>query len=206
MRRLATWCVRHHWLTVASWIVALVALVAIHSGAGSAYTDNFKLPHTGSFDAIRLLQKSSPRSSGETDQLVIAVKQGRVTDPQTRAQAQAVFAKVAALSYVAGVGSPYTAAGARQIAPSGQVAFANVTFTNAANQNKITASQARHFVSTITSASGGNVEFEAEGNIAEAGNRNSTGSGLTYGFVAAAIVLFIVFGSFTAMMLPLITA
>ena len=64
-------------MTVSAWIVALVALVAVHSAAGSAYTDNFKLPHTGSFDAIRLLERSSPRASGETDQLVIAVTHGK---------------------------------------------------------------------------------------------------------------------------------
>jgi RND superfamily putative drug exporter len=206
MRKLAAWSVRHHWVTIGAWLVGLVALVAIHSAAGSAYTDNFKLPHTGSFDAIRLLQKSSPRVSGETDQLVMAVKQGRVTDPQVRARAQALFSRVAAIPYVAGVSSPYTAAGSRQIAPGGQVAFAGVTFTNAANQNKITAAQAQTFVNTITSASAGGVEFEAEGNIAQAGNRQSGGNGLLFGFVAAAIVLFIVFGSFTAMLLPLITA
>src|SRR5947209_17610708 len=173
MRNLASWCVRHRWWTVAAWAVGLVALVAIHSGAGSAYTDNFKLPHTGSFDAIRLLQRSSPRASGETDQLVIATSQGRVTDPQVRARAEALFAKVAALPDIASVGSPYTPAVARQIGKAGRVAFATVTFTNAANQNKITAAQARQFVSTITSASGHGVEFEAEGNIAEAGNRQN---------------------------------
>ncbi len=206
MRTLATWCFRHKALTIAAWITMLVALVAIHTSAGSAYTDNFKLPHTGSFDAIRLLQRSSPRASGETDQLVIAVKQGKVTDPAVRTRAEAVFQKVSALPDIASVASPYAAAASRQIAPGGQVAFANVTFTNAANQNKITAAQARTFVSTVTSASAGNVEFQAEGNIAEAGNKTNQGAGLEFGFVAAAIVLFIVFGSFVAMLLPLITA
>ena len=206
MRKLATWCFRHRWVTVASWIVALVALVAIHSAAGSAYTDNFKLPHTGSFDAIRLLQRSSPRASGESDQLVIAVKQGKVTDPAVKARAQGLFQKVQALPDISTVASPYAPGATKQIAPDGQVAFANVTFTNAANQNKITASQARTFVKTITSASGGGVDFQAEGNIAEAGNPTNSGSGLEFGFLAAAIVLFIVFGSFVAMLLPLITA
>jgi RND superfamily putative drug exporter len=206
MRKLATWCFRHRWVTVASWIVTLVALVAIHTAAGSAYTDNFKLPHTGSFDAIRLLQRSSPRASGESDQLVIAVKQGKVTDPAVKARAQALFQKVQALPDISTVASPYAPAATKQIAPGGQVAFANVTFTNAANQNKITASQARTFVKTITSASGGGVDFQAEGNIAEAGNPTNSGSGLEFGFLAAAIVLFIVFGSFVAMLLPLITA
>jgi RND superfamily putative drug exporter len=193
-------------VTLGAWIVSLIALVAIHSGAGSAYTDNFKLPHTGSFDAIRLLQRSSPRASGETDQLVVAVDQGKVTDPAVKARAEALFDKVAALPEVASVTSPFSPAASKQIAPGGQVAFANVTFTNAANQNKITAADARTFDNTITSASGDGVQFQAEGNIAEAGNATNSGSGLEFGFLAAAIVLFIVFGSFTAMMLPLLTA
>jgi RND superfamily putative drug exporter len=206
MRKLASWCFRHRWVTVGSWLATLIALIAIHTAAGSAYTDNFKLPHTGSFDAIRLLQRSSPKAAGETDQLVIAVKQGKVTDPAVRARAQTLFAKVGTLPDVSVVASPYTALGSRQIAPGGQVAFANVTFSNAANQNRITAAQARTFVNTITSASGGGVQFAAEGNIAEAGNTNNQGAGLEFGFIAAAIVLFIVFGSFVAMLLPLIAA
>jgi RND superfamily putative drug exporter len=186
--------------------VALVALVAIHGAAGSAYTDNFKLPHTGSFDAIRLLQKASPHQSGETDQLVIGVDHGKVTDPAVVARAKALFAKVEQNPNVATVVSPFTPETSHQIAPGGQVAFANVTFTNAANQNKITAAEARDFVKSITSASGNGVQFEVEGNIAEAGNTNNSGSGLEFGFLAAAIVLFVVFGSFAAMVLPLVTA
>ncbi len=206
MRTLASWCFRHKRLALLGWVVGLVALVGIHSAAGSAFTDNFKLPHTGSFDAIRLLQKASPHNSGETDQLVIGVSQGKVTDPAVKAKAQRVFAKVAADPNVASVVSPFTPATSHQIAPGGQVAFANVTFTNAANQNKITAAQARTFVNSITSQSGNGVQFQVEGNIAEAGNTNNSGSGLLFGFIAAAIVLFVVFGSFFAMLLPLITA
>ena len=96
---------------------------------------------------------------------------------------------------MASVVSPFTPATSHQIAPGGQVAFANVTFTNAANQNKITAAQARSFVQSITSQSGDGVQFQVEGNIAEAGNTTNSGSGLLFGFIAAAIVLFVVFGS-----------
>ena len=58
----------------------------------------------------------------------------------------------------------------------------------------------------IGAPSGGGVQFQAEGNIAEAGNPTNESSGLIYGFLAAAVVLFVVFGSLTAMALPLITA
>jgi RND superfamily putative drug exporter len=206
MRKLATWCFRHRAITVLAWIAIVVALNVIHSAAGSAYTDNFKLPNTGSFNAIRLLQHSAPKSSGETDQLVIGVDHGKVTDPAVMARAERVFAAVARVPNVSAVTSPYTAATRNQIAPSGQVAFANITFDNATNQNRVTVAQSQAFVKTITSQSGGGVQFQVEGNIAQAGNASNGSSSLLFGFLAAAIVLFIVFGSFVAMLLPLITA
>jgi RND superfamily putative drug exporter len=189
--------------------VALVALTAIHSAAGSAFSDNFDLPSTQSFDAIKLLERNAPRASGETDQLVIAVRNGKVTEPAVRARAEALFATVLKQPHVTTVASPYAAGAERQISPSGQVAFANVTFDSASNKNGISASAAKAFVSKITSASvaGVNgVEFEVEGNIARNGAQSNESSGLMLGLIAAALVLFLVFGSLLATALPLVTA
>jgi RND superfamily putative drug exporter len=193
-------------ITLLAWVVGLVALTALHGAAGSAYSDNFQLPHTQSFDAIRLLERDSPRASGETDQLVMAVDHGKVTDPAARARAEALFKKVEQVPHVSTVGSPFAPGAEHQISPSGQVAFADVTFDEAANKSKITSAAAKHFVSTITSASGDGVQFQVEGNIAQSGNQDNSSTGLLFGFLAAAVVLFIVFGSFLAMLLPLITA
>ncbi|MFZ0041608.1 MAG: efflux RND transporter permease subunit [Solirubrobacteraceae bacterium] len=206
MRKLAAWCFKHRVATIAAWIVALIAINAIHGAVGSAYTDNFNLPHTESADAIRLLERANPKASGETDQLVIAVDHGKVTDPAVRARAEQVFAKVAQVPHVSSIASPYAAGAEKQIAPDGQVAFADVTFDKSTNTHQITATAAQHFDDVITSASGGGVQFQAEGNIAQGGNPTNQSSGLLFGFIAAAIVLFIVFGSFTAMALPLINA
>src|SRR5690349_20084854 len=154
MRKVASWCFRHRVATLVAWVVVLAGLNVIHVAVGSAYTDNFKLPHTGSFDAIRLLQRAVPKASGETDQLVIAVDHGKVTDPAVRARAERLFAQVLQVPHVSTIASPYAPRGHSQIAPSGQVAFANVTFDNGANHNKVTASAAQHFDKVITSASG----------------------------------------------------
>src|SRR3954449_1022228 len=107
MRKLARWCFRHRVITVVGWIALVAGLNLIHGAAGSAYTDNFKLPHTESFDAIRLLQRAVPKASGETDQLVIAVDHGKVTDPAVRARAQRLFAEVEQVPHVATVASPF---------------------------------------------------------------------------------------------------
>jgi putative drug exporter of the RND superfamily len=203
MRSLAKWCFNHRVIVLLAWVAAVAGFNAIESGVGSAYTDNFKLPHTQSFDAVTLLQRNAPKSSGDTDQIVIAANQGRVTDPAVRDRVQAVLATVATQPHVSSVQSPYTAGG-RQISPSGQVAFANVTFD--VQSNKISNSAAKAFVSKVTSASGNGVEFELEGQIARAGNQNNDSSSLGFGFLAAAGVLFVVFGSLLAMLLPLLTA
>src|SRR5258706_4402080 len=132
MKKLARWCFNHKWVVIGAWVVAIAGFNAVESGVGSAYKDNFKLPHTDSFDAIRLLQRNAPRRSGDTDQLVIAVKSGKVTDPAIRSRVQALLARVAAFPHVGSIESPYTSS--TQIAKSGQVAFANVTFAKDSNK------------------------------------------------------------------------
>jgi RND superfamily putative drug exporter len=206
MRTLARWCCRHWIVTIAGWVAIVVVLVGLHSAVGSAYTDKFTLPHTQSSDALKLLQRADPKKSGETDQLTISVDHGKVTDPAVKARATKLFAEVAKVPHVAEVISPYTPQTAKQIAPDATVAFADVVFDNAANNNQITASAAQHFDAVITSASSGSVHFDVEGNIAEAGNQQNSSSSLFIGFIAAAIVLFLAFGSVVAMFLPLITA
>ena len=189
---------------VLGWIVAIVGVTLIHGAVGSSYSDNFKLPHTQSFDAIRLLQRNAPKASGDTDQLVIGARQGKVTDPAIRAKAEALFAQVAELPHVSSVASPYDPAGKAQISPNGDVAFANVTFD--AQSNKVSTSQAKAFVDKITSASTDAVQFEVGGQVAQSASQGGDSSGLLFGFLAAAVVLFIVFGSLLATLLPLLTA
>jgi putative drug exporter of the RND superfamily len=204
MRNLAKWCFEHRVIVVLTWLAMLVGVNLVHSGAGSAYSDNFKLPHTDSFDAIRLLQRNAPKASGDTEQIVIAVARGRVTDPGARARVGALLTKVAAFPHVSMVSSPYAFDGAGQIAPSGRVAFANVTFD--VPSNKVSVAAAKRFVSDVITASGGGVQFQVEGQIATEGDTGGGTSGLALGFLAAAVVLFVAFGSVLAMALPLLTA
>ncbi len=205
MRRLASWCFTHRRIVVLSWIVALVGINVIHSAVGSAYSDNFKLPHTESFDAVRLLQRNAPKRSGDTEQIVIATQQGRLTDPATRARVQAALAQIAAQTpYVTNVESPFAPGNSSQISPSGQIGFANINFS--VQDNKIGNAKAADFVKRVTSHTGGGLQFEVEGQLAQDGQQNNSGSGLAFGFLAAAIVLLLVFGTVLAALLPLIAA
>jgi RND superfamily putative drug exporter len=203
MRSIAKWCFTHRRLTLAAWIAALLALTAIHSSVGSSYNDNFQLPGTQSFAAIQLLERSAPRASGDTEQIVVAVKRGTVRDPAVRARVQRTLAAVAALPHVTTVASPYGPGGAAQISPSGRVAFANVTFD--VQSNAVKAPEAKRFVNTARAGAGQGVELEVNGQIAEAASQGGPGA-LPIGFLVAGLVLFVVFGSLLAMSLPLLSA
>ncbi len=104
----------------------------IAHGVGSSYKDSFSLNGTQSFDALNLLQKVAPKASGDREQIVFAVEQGKLTDPAARSRIEAMLEQVAALPTVASVASPFAPGGAAQISSSGQVAFANVTLAKQA--------------------------------------------------------------------------
>src|SRR5437764_176660 len=114
-----------------------------------------------------------------------------------------MLAKVAALSDVASVASPYGPTGTAQISRSGHIAFANVTLTKQAA--KITTGEAKTFVDAAKAGAGHGVQVEVEGQVAKAATRASVSStGL--GAAAALVVLLLVFGSLLAATLPLLTA
>jgi RND superfamily putative drug exporter len=204
MRPLARWCFRHRWIVVIAWIGVIVAANAIEASAGASYNDNFSLRQTESHKADRLLALSAPRLSGDTEEVVIATRQGRVTDPAPQARFDALLAELSRLPHVSEIQSPYGPGGASQIAPDGRIAFANVTFD--ISINVISGAESRTFVRAVTSASRPGIEFEDQGQVAESTVNNDDTHSLIIGFIAAGMVLFVVFGSVLAMVLPLLTA
>ncbi|MCW2986714.1 MAG: family transporter [Conexibacter sp.] len=203
MRNIARWCFTHRWIVLATWFVALIALIAIHAGAGSNYKDEFKLSGTDSFDALHLLQKSAPKASGDQEQIVVAVKDGKITDASNKARVEQMLATVSKLPHVASVASPFAASGAGQVSKDGTIAFATVTLDDDVVSVPVDAT--KKLVSTAQKSATDGLQVELGGQAIEQSRQQGAG-GLFIGFIAAFIVLFIVFGSFLAAILPLLTA
>src|ERR1700680_4671616 len=100
MRTMTTWCVKHRRLVLTGWVVALIGLSFLSQSIGSSYKDSFSLNGTDSFQAVALLQKVAPKASGDREQIVIAVRQGKLTDAPVRRQVETMLTKVAALNDV----------------------------------------------------------------------------------------------------------
>jgi RND superfamily putative drug exporter len=200
---IATWCFRHRRIVLAAWLLGLVALFGLSSAAGSAYSNSFTLPHTDSTRAIDLLKAASPRQSGDTEQIVVAAKGGAtIEDPAVQSQVNAMLARVSTLPHVTTVVSPYSPAGASQVSANRTIAFATVTFDELGQS--VSTDEATTLVKVAKSADSSNLQVAVSGQVAEKANRPGLG-GSGIGIIAAAVVLFLVFGSLLAMALPLIS-
>jgi putative drug exporter of the RND superfamily len=106
MRRLAAFAYDRRRLVVAAWIAAIAAAFALAAGAGGGFVNNFTLPGTESQRALDLLEERFPQQSGDSSQIVFAVRDGRLTDAQRRTQVAGVVQRVERLPHVTAVQSP----------------------------------------------------------------------------------------------------
>jgi RND superfamily putative drug exporter len=197
MRTLARWCFTHRRVTLAAWGATLVAVTAIHFGFGSAYKDTFRLHGTDSAEALQLLKRAAPRAAGDLDRIVVATKgNAALSDPAIRARLKNMLENLASQPHVARIGQP-------RIAPGGRIGYVPFNFDVQANRLKVAA--IRNVISTAQRADSPSLEVELGGQAIQNANRTGTG-GTFLGMAAAAVVLFVVFGSLLAMALPLITA
>jgi len=204
VRHLATWCYRHRRTVLALWLLALVASTGVAKAAGSQYSNSFSLPDTESTRALHLLKAVAPKQSGDTEQIVVATSGGStLTDTVIRSQVEGMLARVATLPHVTDIVSPYEPAGQKQVSADRSVAFANVTFDSQVQD--LSVDLAKTFVDTAKSGRVSNLQVAVAGQLADRAARQGLG-GTGLGIVAAAVVLFLVFGSLLATALPLITA
>jgi RND superfamily putative drug exporter len=204
MKSLATWCVRHRRVVVLLWIAALVGMTLLSQSVGTAYNNNFQLPHTESTQALDLLQAAAPKQSGDQERIVFHTTDGSsVTDPHVQATVEQMLAEVAKLPHVTTIQSPYSELGSHQISADKQTAFATVTFDVLSQGESVPDSKA--FVNAALTAQSPQLQVAVSGLIAEQADRQSIG-GTGLGVLLAAIVLLLVFGSVFAMALPLLSA
>ena len=204
MAALASWCYRRRLWVVLGWVAVLVALGGLTGAIGTAYSNSFSLPGTESSKALTLLTNAFPKSAGDSDQIVWYVASGSVKDPAIQARMTATLAAVAKSKSVSFVTSPYTPQGAVQISADGHTAYATVNFSKLANQ--LAKADVTHVINLANAARQPGLEVDIGGAAIEQVNQAPPSSSEGIGVLAAAIILFLAFGSVYAMLLPLIAA
>jgi len=187
---------------VVGWVVTVVALFAIAGAVGGAFHTQFELAGTESQQAIDLLERSGFRDhAGAQAQIVFRAGPG-VQTPAVRDAMERLFADVD--REVAGVSvvSPYSPEGARQVAPGGRVAYAEVNFAHRSVERYELAADRIEQLGARVHAPGLYVAYGGDMFSANDGGGSSEGIGL----LAAMVILLVAFGSVLAMGLPIVTA
>jgi RND superfamily putative drug exporter len=203
LERLARWCYRHRWRTVILWIVALAGSISLMNVAGGDYTSDFSLPGSEAQEVVDLLEEKFPARSGDSVSIVFKAEAG-VADPSVRQTMEGVFAEASRIQHVVTVASPYSEEGARQVSPDGRIAFADVQFDLGVGEIPLESIQA--LLDLGEQADGPGLQIEFGGGPISQAQFEPPGGAETVGFLAAVVILLIMFGSVLAMLLPLVTA
>ncbi|MEO5680798.1 MAG: MMPL family transporter [Acidimicrobiales bacterium] len=199
MIRLADFCYRNRRFVVPAWILLLVGVIAAGIALPANHKANYQTPGAESSKAYELLGSRFPARQGDAVKLVFA---GDTQSPAIKAQVEAVMEKAKAQPHVTEVSSPYGPEGASQISRDGQVAYAEVSFDQ--TFDKLLSEDPKYpkrFLDEIQPGARDGLDVEVTTLVAE----QALGSE-AIGFLFAAFILLLAFGSALAMGLPLITA
>ena len=224
MRTIARFATEKRWLVIVLWIAFIVGAQALSSAAGGAdYKESFTLPHTQSQTVLNLLKQS--KESGQTGQsgfIVVHAKTGKLDETSPPAKLQtALEAQCATTHHVDSMTTPWfgftciggkavpathaaSAAGHNPlISTDDSVAIINVQWQG--SQNGV-----NNFIGVyndIKKLSDSTTQYEFTGGAFA--NLAAQQKGLPpefIGFLAALVILAIVFRAFWPTVLPLVSA
>ena len=204
MSAIARWCFRHRFAVIAAWVLVLVGLGALSQAVKSDYNNSFSLPGTGSTTAQQLLAKAIPAQAGDSDTIVWQVSRGTVRDTTVTTRMNSVLKQIATMPEVAAVVSPYGPHGAAQISRDSRTAYATVDFAKQANN--LAKADITRVTDAAEAARAPGLNVQLGGQAIEQAEQTSLGVSSAVGVLAAAVVLFIAFGSLLATLLPIVTA
>ena len=120
-----------------SWLALVIGLTVLGTVAGGVFKVDFSLPGSESQRAFDILeQRGFGDRTGEQSQVVFEAQQG-VDDPAVKAAIEGFLTKVTtSVDNVAAV-SPYTEAGARQVAEGRTIAYAELNFADRPSSNYV---------------------------------------------------------------------
>ncbi|MFD8865257.1 MMPL family transporter [Streptomyces sp. NPDC059590] len=204
MTALARWCFRRGWVVIVAWVLALAGLGGVGSALGTTYSDGFQLPDTESARALELMKEAFPQQAGESDTVVWHVTDGSVRDASVKERMAAALADIAKLPDVGAVASPYDKGGKGRISRDGRTAYATVTL---AKQGKdLPEGLVEQMMDTARAPAGKGLQVELGGKAVADAERPPQNIAEVVGIIAAAVVLFLAFGSLFGMLLPIVTA
>jgi putative drug exporter of the RND superfamily len=198
-------CSRHHWPTIAVWIVAAVALILAGQAGESKTNDNLTLPGTGSTLATELLEDNLPEQAFGSNPLVFQAKAGEVlTSPKYKSAIDESVKRLNALHDVNSAINPLTPQGAAFLSKDRSVAYVPVIL--GVGPSELTEAQALAVLDAGKPAEAAGLNVSIGAYVGSQLSKPDTGASDAIGIAAAIVILLFAFGTATAMVLPIASA
>jgi len=199
-RRLGAASARRPWITIAAWVVAAAAILALAGTAGGPFADDFVAPGSQSEQAMRLLEERFPEAADGSALAVFAAPGGqRLADH--RAAVEAAVGRIAAVERVTAVANPFDAG---TVSPDGRVAYAEIAFDEPATE--LGPGPFDAVTTALEPARQAGVAAELGGDAAFINAETPTSGAEAAGIVAALVVLLVAFGTVVAALIPIVLA
>ena len=194
LARLADVVYRRRGRVVLAWIAATVVLIAVGSALKGDYNANYDTPGSESKAASDVTKERFAGYSGQEIYVVWKDPNGALS-PQARQRLNAFFAKAEQVNHIA-AHTPLRVSRNRQIGTS--------TLPMTVPGWEFTKDEGKKLIAAADDNSGGGLQIKLGGDPIYAAQSQSSPEGI--GFLGAAIVLLIAFGSLVAAGLPLAIA
>jgi RND superfamily putative drug exporter len=208
---LARWmyaCASHPWRVVAGWLAITAGLIVLVATVGGGLKDQFEIPGSDTQKATDLIESQFASEQGSVLNIVFAAPAGaRLDTPARKAAIAAAIAKLKTAEFkpqgkagIESVGDPFAK---QTFAKNGRIAYAEAQFSETietADRQQVVAVE--DAVRQAVESAGVTVEFngEAESPPIQQGIQE------LLGFIAAFIVLMIVFRTLVATSIPIALA
>ena len=198
-------CARHHWATIAAWIVLAIGLVLAGQAGESKTNDNLTLPGTGSTKATELLEEKLPEQAFGSNPLVFQAKAGQVlTEPKYASAVEESVKRLNALHDVNSAVDPLSPEGAKFLSEDRSVAYVPVILS--VGPSELTEAQALAVLDAGNPAVAAGVKVSIGAYVGSQLSKPDTGASDAIGIAAAIVILLFAFGTATAMVLPIFSA
>ncbi|HEU5141635.1 MAG TPA: MMPL family transporter [Solirubrobacterales bacterium] len=201
---LGRFCSRHHWATIAAWVLLAAGLVVVGQSQASRTNDNLTLPGTDSTVATELLEDNLPAQAFGSNPLVLVAPQGKLTDSKSAQAVSATAKRLRALPDVNSAVDPLSRQGAAFLSKDRKVAYIPVYLST--GPGELTEDEAEAVLDAAAPAEAAGLETSVGGYVGQQLSKPSTETSDAIGLAAAVIILLFAFGTATAMALPIVSA
>ena len=218
MKAVAAFAVRRRWLIVVGWIVLILAAQGIANAmGGSAYKDTYSLPNTEAATVASLLKQAGlSNQNGVSGTVVIKNTDNKAFTGEPAGLAPVLQKLCTSGNYVASISSPW---GSTSCATPGTRAAGNPALLNSGHgsdtalvviqwaADRYDPALFQHTYDSVKTLRSPALQVEFTGNaFAQVGQGTGSGNSVLIGFLAALIILALVFRTVAATVLPLACA